>query len=134
MYYKNKTKAYEKWSKIYGSYTRVIGDDVNDHYYYKSNFADGYYGIRFCDDSWYIGKHSNKDKCQRGYVYSNFNTDKCIHDIDFYWKYFDASVGWTYAREGLAVKCLYEPGNYNYFKTNSFHSKIICKTKSINFL
>ena len=108
MYYKNKTKAYEKWSRIYGTYTRVTGDDVNNHYYYKSNFADGYFGIGFCGPSWFIGEESDKGKC-RGWAHSNLNIDKCVHDIDFDWQYFD-TLNWSQAGDGLAVKCLYEPG------------------------
>ena len=108
VYYKNKTKAYETNHEIYGSYTRVFGDDVNDHYYYRSNFDNGYYGIWFCGTKWYIGK-ANKGECA-GYANSNFNTDKCVHDIGFDWKYFD-SPNLSDAGEGLAVKCLYEPGN-----------------------
>ena len=87
----------------------MLGDDVNDHYHYQSNFANGYYGIWFCGTKWYIGKHSEKDKC-RGFAKSNFNTDKCVHNIGFDWKVADVSV-WSDAGEGLAVKCLYEPGN-----------------------
>ena len=110
VYYKNKTKAYEVQSQIYGSYTRVIGDDVNDHYYYQSNFANRNYGIWFCGTQWYIGTTStSKGKC-RGRANSKFNTDKCVHEIDFDWKYFDPP-NWPNAGEGLAVKCLYEPGN-----------------------
>ena len=110
VYYKNKTKAYEKESKIYGSYTRVTGDDVNDHYYYQSNFANGFYGISFCGTAWAIGKDSYKGKCS-GYANSNFNTDKCVHDIGFDWNYSKTGPGWGDAGEGLAVKCLYEHGN-----------------------
>ena len=110
VYYKNKTKANEKQSRIYGSYTRVIDDDVNGYHYYQSNFANGYYGIWFCSPyGWYIGKHSSKGQCQ-GHANSNFNTDKCVHDIGFDWKYADGTV-WSDAGEGLAVKCLYEHGN-----------------------
>ena len=109
VYYKNKTKAYEKESKIYGSYTRVTGDDVNDRYYYQSNFANGFYGISFCGTAWAIGKDSYKGKCS-GYANSNFNTDKCVHDIGFDWKYY-GTTDWDDAGEGLAMKCLYEHGN-----------------------
>ena len=109
VYYKNKTKAYETNPEIYGSYTRVIGDDVNDHYYYQSNFANGYYDIFFCGTKWFIGYDIKKGKCS-GLASSNFNTDKCVHDIGFDWKYSDGSV-WSDAEEGLAVKCLYEHGN-----------------------
>ena len=109
MYYKNKTKAYEKWSRIYGSYTRVTGDDVKGHNYYQSNFANGYYGISFCGTKWYIGRDSSKGKCQ-GFASSNYNTDKCVHDIGFDWTYSDPP-NWPDAGEGLAVKCLYEHGN-----------------------
>ena len=109
MYYKNKTKAYETRPEIYGSYTRVIGDDVNDHYYYQSNFANGFYGMWICGNKWHIGKHFEKGKCQ-GLAYSKYNTDKCVHDIGFDWKYFDPP-NWPDAGEGLAVKCLYEHGN-----------------------
>ena len=109
VYYKNKTKAYEKLSEIYGSYTRVFGDDVNDRYYYQSNFANGYYGIWFCGQTWFISRNSAKGKCT-GLAHSNFNTDKCVHDIGFDWKYADETV-WTDAGEGLAVKCLYEHGD-----------------------
>ena len=115
VYYKNKTKAYERRPEIYGSYTRVIGDDVNDHYYYQSNFANGYYGIWFCGTKWYIGTIStSKGKCQ-GRASSNIYTDKCVHDIGFDWKYWD-SPNWLHAGDGLAVKCLYAPGNYWYSK------------------
>ena len=111
VYFKNKTKAYERQSRIYGSYTRVIGDDVNDHYYYQSNFANGYFGIWICGNKWHIGQPSDIRKCQ-GLAHSNYNTDKCVHDIAFDWKYYDPSVtGWPDAGEGLAAKCLYEPGN-----------------------
>ena len=126
MYYKNKTKAYEKRSTIYGSYTRVIGDDVNDHYYYRSNFVNGFYGIWFCGNNWIIGKDSEKGKCQ-GFVHSNFNTDKCVHDIGFDWKFADGSV---YAGDGLAVKCLYEHGKCLYsFITKCFSLKKYFKIK-----
>lgn len=109
VYFKNKTKAYEVQSNIYGSYTRVIGDDVNGRYSYQSNFANGYYGIWFCDTDWYIYRHSDKGK-RLGYAYSKLNTDKCVHNIGFDWKYADGSV-FADAGEGLAVKCLYKPGN-----------------------
>ena len=111
MYYKNKTKAYESNPQIYGSYTRVIGDDVKGHYYYQSNFDNGYYGISFCGTEWFIALDSNTNKglCL-GYAKSNYNTDNCVHDIGFDWKYWD-SPNWSHAGEGLAVKCLYEPGN-----------------------
>ena len=110
VYYKNKTKAYEVQSKIYGSYTRVIGEDVNDRYYYQSNFASGYYGIWFCGTEWYVGATStSKGKCF-GFAHSYFNTDNCVHDIGYDWKYWD-SPNWPDAGDGLAVKCLYEPGN-----------------------
>ena len=109
VYFKNKTKAYETNPDIYGSYTRVIGDDVNDHYYYRSNFANGYYSIWFCGTKWFIGKHSEKGRCQ-GWAKSNYNTDKCVHDIGFDWKY-GTPTSWPDAGEGLAVKCLYEHGN-----------------------
>ena len=111
VYYENKTKAYEKWSEIYGSYTRVIGDDVNDLYHYQSNFANGYYGIWFCGTKWYISAKSNRNKGKcLGLANSKFNIDKCVHDIGFDWKYQDPP-NWPDAGEGLAVKCLYEPGN-----------------------
>ena len=113
VYYKNKTKAYERRPDIYGSYTRVFGDDVNDRYYYQSNFADGYYDIFFCGTIWFIGYDSKQGGCSGpGFANSNLNIDKCVHDIDFDWVYSDPSVaGWLDAGEGLAVKCLYEPGN-----------------------
>ena len=110
VYYENKTKAYETNPEIYGPYTRVIGDDVNDHYYYQSNFANGFYGIWFCGPTWFIGKHSSKGKC-RGSANSKLNTDKCVHDIGFDWNYGNGTH-WLDAGEGLAVKCLYEHGNY----------------------
>ena len=128
VYYKNKTKAYERRPEIYGSYTRVIGDDVKGRYYYQSNFANGYYGIWFCGRTWFIGKDSDKGRCQ-GWAKSNFNADKCVHDIGFDWKYYDGSV-WANGEDGLSVKCLYEPGNCRYsFKINSFHTKNIPKIK-----
>ena len=111
VYYKNKTKANEWWPDIYGSYTRVTGDDVNGHYFYQSNFANGYYGIRFCGTEWFIDQAKYKGECG-GFASSNFNTDKCVHDIGFDWVYSDPSVtGWPDAGEGLAVKCLHEHGN-----------------------
>ncbi len=111
VYFKNKTKAYEKWPLIYGSYTRVIGDDVNDHYYYISYFANGSYGISFCGTEWFIDEAKYKGECG-GFASSNLNTDKCVHDIGFDWTYSDTSVlGWPHAGDGLAVNCLYEPGN-----------------------
>ena len=109
VYYKNKTKAYETNTAIYGSYTRVIGDDVSDHYHYRSNFANGFFGIWFCGNNWIIGKHSDKGKCT-GSAHSNINTDKCVHDITVDWKYANVTI-WSDAGEGLAVKCLYEHGN-----------------------
>ena len=112
MYLNNKTKAYEQWPEIYGSYTRVIGDDMNDRYYYQSNFANGFFGIWFCGTEWYIGRASDNGKCI-GAALSNFNTDKCVHDIGFDWKYGNGTH-WLDAGEGLAVKCLYEPGNCLY--------------------
>ena len=110
MYYKNKTKAYEKQFEIYGSYTRVFGDDVNDRYYYQSNFANGYNGIWFSCTKWLIGSDSkrHKGKCV-GRAKSNYSSDKCVHEIDFDWKYSDFP-NWPNAGEGLSVKCLYEPG------------------------
>ena len=110
VYFKNKTKAYETQSAIYGSYARVTGNDVNDHYYYQSNFANGFYGIWFCGNNWDIGEESDKGKCI-GAANSNSNTDKCVHNIGFDWKYADRTV-WSDAGEGLAVKCLYEYGNF----------------------
>ena len=111
VYYKNKTKAFERRPQIYGSYTRVFDEDVNDRYYYQSNFANGYYGIWFCDTKWFIGLYTSKSKCQ-GFANSNFNIDKCVHEIGFDWTYSDLSVvGWPDAGDGLAVKCLYEPGD-----------------------
>ena len=74
MYYKKKTKAYEIQQFIYGSYTRVINDDVKGHYYYQSNFANAYYGIWFCGTKWYISYTLHKGKCQ-GYANSKFNTE-----------------------------------------------------------
>ena len=112
VYYKNKTKAFERWSNHYGSYTRVIDKDVNDHYYYQSNFANGYYAIWFCGPTWFIGQASNEGKCT-GSAHSNYNTDKCVHDIGFDWKYGNGTH-WPDAGEGLSVKCLYEPGNCRY--------------------
>ena len=109
MNFKNKTKAYEKQSRIYGSYTRVTSNDVNSRYYYQSNFASGYYGIWSCGTEWYVGGESDKGKCI-GAANSNSNTEKCVHDIGFDWKYFD-SPNLSDAGEGLAVKCLYEHGN-----------------------
>ena len=112
VYYKIKTKAYEKLSEIYGSYTRVIGDDVNDRYYYQSNFANGYHGIWFCGGGWSIGDNSNLGRCA-GSVRS-FIRNICVHRIGSDWEYSDPSAsvtGWSDAGEGLAVKCLYEPGN-----------------------
>ena len=92
----------------------MIGDDVNDRYYYQSNFANGNYGIWFCGTEWFIGQAKYKGKCA-GYASSNFNTDKCVHNVGFDWTYSDTSVvGWPHAGEGLAVKCLYEPGNCRY--------------------
>ena len=82
---------------------------MNDRYYYKSNFSNEYYGIWFCGTKWYIGAASDNGKC-RGAANSNYNADKCVHDIGFDWKFADSSV-WTDAGEGLSVKCLYEPGN-----------------------
>ena len=122
MYYKNKTKAYERQPQIFGSYTRGIGDDVNGHYYYQSNFANENFGMWFCGDNWFIGIHSDKGKC-RGYAYPLFHTDQCVHDIGFDWKYSGAS-DWENAGKGLAVKCLYEPGNCLYsFITKLFSFK-----------
>ena len=97
---------------MYGSYTRIIGDDVNDRFYYQSNFADGYHGIWFCGKTWFISKSSEDGKCI-GSAHSNVNTNKCVHDIGFDWKYSGIS-DWEYAGDGLAVKCLYEPGNCRY--------------------
>ena len=111
MYYKNKTKAYEKWSAIYGSYTRVIDEDVNDRYYYRSNFANEKYGIWFCGNNvWFIGTASYNGKCV-GAATSEFNTNKCVHDIGFDWNYSKIGLGLVDAGEGLDVKCLYEYGN-----------------------
>ena len=111
VYYKNKTKAYEKHSKIYGPYTRVIGEDVKGHFFYKSNFGNGQYDIWNCGTRWWIGKEENEGRCS-GIANSNFNTDKCVHDVGFDWVFSDGKIGqWTIAGEGLAVKCLYEPGN-----------------------
>ena len=108
VYYKNKTKAYEKHSEKYGPYTRVIGDDVS-HYHYKSNFGNGHYKIWNCGTGWWIGREENEGRCS-GIVNSNFNTDKCVHDIGFDWKYSGIS-DWENAGNGLSVKCLYEAGN-----------------------
>ena len=90
----------------------------DDRYYYKSDFANGFYGIQFCGTAvsaptnrhnrWYIGIHSPKPKC-RGYAY-NDNTDKCVNNIGFDWKYANVTV-WADARDGLSVKCLYEHGD-----------------------
>ena len=126
VYYKNKTKAYERNPQIYGHFTRVIGDDVNDRYYYQSNFANGYQGIWYCGRYWSIGASTSKGKCE-GPAYSNFNTDKCVHDIGFDWSYWD-SPNWPDAGEGLAVKCHYEPGNCRH----SFITKIFSIQKYKN--
>ena len=88
----------------------MIGDDVNDRYYYQSNFANGFYGIWFCGTEWFIGIRSGRGKCA-GYASSNYNTNKCVHDIGFDWTYTDGTGGWPDAGEGLSVKCLYDHGN-----------------------
>ena len=91
----------------------MTGDDVNDHYYYLSNFANGLYGIWFCGTQWYISPHPNKNKGKcLGLANSDYNIEKCVNDIGFEWKYAHADVAiWGDAGEGLAVKCLYVHGN-----------------------
>ena len=43
----------------------------------------------------------------------SFKRNICVHDIGFDWEFSDLSsnTGWPDAGEGLAVKCLYEPGD-----------------------
>ena len=92
----------------------IIHHDVNDRFYYRSNFANGKNGIYFCGTNWFIGGSGTYDEPCAGAAHSRFNTDKCVHNIGFEWVYSDGIVGWPHAGEGLAVKFLYEPGNYRY--------------------
>ena len=106
IYYKTKTKAFTKYWAFYGIYTRV--NNENDHYVYRDTFANGFLGIWFCGTDWYIGQYSSRGNCL-GFVNSDNNTNTCVHDIGFNWKYFD-SPNWTDADESLSAKCLNEHG------------------------
>ena len=106
IYYKTKTKAFTKYWAFYGIYTRV--NNENDHYVYRDTFANGFLGIWFCGTDWYIGQYSSKGDCL-GFVNSNNNTNTCVHDIGFNWKYFNPP-NWSDADESLSAKCLNEHG------------------------
>ena len=110
IYYKRKTKAFTKYWAFYGIYTRVNNENVNDRYLYRDTFANGFLGIWFCGTDWYIGQYSSRGtgNCL-GFVNSNNNTNTCVHDIGFNWKYFN-QPNWSDADESLSAKCFNRHG------------------------
>ena len=100
---------YDYQPQIFGLYSRQV-EKVNGRSFYISDFKDykdeGYYGISWCGDSWWIQYKSWKGQCIGfGYDVKLQNT-ACPQIIQGYTWWLSVSYGWKPAGKGLNVRCV----------------------------
>ena len=103
VYYQTQNDAYDKYSEVYGTYTK-LSDLVNGFSHYQSDFDNGAYGIWWCGEFWMFDETSSLGTCV-GLVGTIADIDeKCVHNVGWDWEYADGDE-WILAGEGFGIKC-----------------------------
>merc|ERR1711976_927434 len=78
--------AYKLHKYIFGYFTMEPGK-VNGRNHYKSVHGDGAFVLAYCGDSWWIQSSEVRGEC-KGWAHSGWESNKCVHNIDYSWRYF----------------------------------------------
>jgi hypothetical protein len=96
--------AYKLHKYIFGYYKSEPGL-VNGRSHYTSIHADGAFALAFCGDSWWVQASEARGEC-KGWAHSGWKSDKCVHNIDYSWRYFIPVIDeFVEASKGLSVWC-----------------------------
>ena len=78
---------------------------VNGRNHYKSVHGDGAFVLAYCGDSWWIQSSEVRGEC-KGWAHSGWESNKCVHNIDYSWRYFIPQIDeFVEAEKGLSVWC-----------------------------
>merc|ERR1739838_117559 len=96
--------AYKLHKYIFGYYTQGSGL-INGKPHYTSVHGNGAFAMAFCGDSWWLQGSEVRGEC-KGWAHSGWRTDKCVHNIDYSWRYFIPVIDeFVEANKGLSIWC-----------------------------